>query len=546
MNKSILTNNFKLRTVLALKESFSQKKNNLYFFYARPFNHSGENADVSIEAPLATSSYETALKSNIIALKRVDASDLAIGVRRHSWQTGETYFPYDDSQDLSNKKFYVISQNNVFLCIDNNMDSPSISNPSDSELETDKFTHTSDGYVWKYLYTLPVGFTRKFNIVNYIPIVENEDVKNGAIPGTINRIEAKVKDEISIELLPSTWAPSFQARNEALTYIPLFVHGSGKMYEAQGATIGTNNGIISALSQFNETGIDNTYLSTPNRYIPFWIRSETNTGATNQAYFLAKLNEDGLIDTSTIEYINRGEGYSNGGPCTIVQSSCLAYILFTDSGQIKRVEINEHGRDFLSANVVPVVSAPHVNNFDFHPIISPTFGYGASALTDLQATTLLTNVRIAYEEEGGAFSTQNEFRSIGLISGVKEYFADESIEGEATSLTLTGMTTLLLDSVPSTLSLDDVVSSDNGARGRVVDIFDNKIRIIQPAEDANTIPFEKGFNLTLLDASETTLITDVIRPSYSTLSGSLLYIDNRQPISRNPDQIETINFILSI
>ena len=75
-----------------------------------------------------------------------------------------TYDMYDDKQDISGANFITVSDNNVYKCLDNNNASESSKNPAgiredgkDYSSDTSGVITTDDGYVWKYMYTIPDG-----------------------------------------------------------------------------------------------------------------------------------------------------------------------------------------------------------------------------------------------------------------------------------------------------------------------------------------------------------------------------------------------------
>lgn len=85
-------------------------------------------------------------------------------------------------QKLESSIFYVLTTDfNVYVCIDNNLNSPSTVSPYGTDVDT---ITTSDGYIWKYMYTLPTSFRNKFVDENYIPVLtalQNQFYSNGSI-----------------------------------------------------------------------------------------------------------------------------------------------------------------------------------------------------------------------------------------------------------------------------------------------------------------------------------------------------------------------------
>lgn len=541
MNKSIITSNFKLRVIQSLQESLSDSENRLYFFYARPFVIPSDE-DGEIEMPVQSTGYETKLKSNIIALKRVDTSDLALGIKKYVWTEGTIYTAYNDEISLDGLQYYVVSNNRVFLCLDNNGGSASIDDPA-VEDSGDTFIRTSDKYVWKEMYKIPLHYARKFNLPDFMPIVPDVDVIDSAIPGTINRIEVSLKNLTEAEQQTQThFAPRVAYSTQRLDYIPLFIHGTGDMTELSSVQISAVNGAVQVFSSI-WNHLNTGQLIDDGKYLMFWIRPPSGIAVEEQAYCIGKLGEDLQIDPSSLIIVNRGRGYTSDAMCTLVQSSCIGYIEY-DGTVISRVEVTHPGKNFTIADVVPAVPPEVLSKFTFHPVLSPPAGYGYSVENDLKSSTLLANVRIAYEEADNAFSVQNNFRSVGLIDSVQQKTTNGVIP--ATSLTLTAMTTLYVNAVGN-IALDDIVFSANGAVGRVVDVYSDHIRVIQNVEDSNTIPFESGFTLFVGGSSgHQTVITSIKEATYVPFSGSILYIDNRHPIERDPEQIEAINFVLTI
>ena len=79
-------------------------------------------------------------------------------------------------------KFYCMtSDNNVYKCINNNYGAASTSRPYGTSYSN---LTTPDGYVWKYMFTVPNAFANKFMTGNHIPVttsIKNQYYSNGSI-----------------------------------------------------------------------------------------------------------------------------------------------------------------------------------------------------------------------------------------------------------------------------------------------------------------------------------------------------------------------------
>lgn len=90
-------------------------------------------------------------------------------------------------------KFYVRnSADQVFKCLFNNESANSTIMPEiglDGQLPENPFIETSDGYKWKYMYTIPSGLKNKFFTDKYMPVIREPIVFENAENGRIDIIE---------------------------------------------------------------------------------------------------------------------------------------------------------------------------------------------------------------------------------------------------------------------------------------------------------------------------------------------------------------------
>ena len=183
-------------------------RDRLYVFIGRPQEWDNENAP-----PTPVDSFQefSDTFSDMISLKRVLASDTIQVVRRIDWTppeqtTGGLGYVYDMYRhDYSSTKtassgatklydadFYVVnSQYQVYKCIYNGT-SPSDPNGKPSTVEptgtSTSIITTSDGYRWKYLYTIPVGQVLKFFSNDYMPVLSDVAVTGDAVGGEIDSV----------------------------------------------------------------------------------------------------------------------------------------------------------------------------------------------------------------------------------------------------------------------------------------------------------------------------------------------------------------------
>ena len=165
---AIITSKFRLDTTNAFVNSLSD--NQFYMALGRP------NAWTDDAVP--TTPYENdytshTLWENMFAMKRVDAADIIHCSPRNLWVSGTSYVEYDDQDtNIESKVYFVISaNNNVYMCLKKGTGA-STTNPDNTGVQTSGvINHSgSDGYIWKYMYTVPTADVTKFLTTSFIPV----------------------------------------------------------------------------------------------------------------------------------------------------------------------------------------------------------------------------------------------------------------------------------------------------------------------------------------------------------------------------------------
>lgn len=186
---AIITNNFKIQNAINFTREVSN--NNYYIAIGKVDDWEAGHTLTPVNS---TTTYRS-LWDNMIGGKEISTNRVSLVVPKINWTAGVIYSMYDDEDtDLYNKNFYVINDDrNVYKCLFNNNDNPSLIKPSGTGTST---IELSDGYVWKYLYTVSLDDLSRFDVDNYIPITNDpipesaqDIVMRSAIPGTIDTIK---------------------------------------------------------------------------------------------------------------------------------------------------------------------------------------------------------------------------------------------------------------------------------------------------------------------------------------------------------------------
>ena len=210
---AIITDQIRVLNASNFVSGISTTDNSYYAFIGLP-NATETDADWNTNTPYPIDSFDDYkdIYDTLISAKKISSSDVLRVIRKISWTSGTIYEMYRQDYSINNpapqtsathlyrSNFYVMNSDyRVYECIFNGAD-PTNSNKGIISLEEP--THTdlqprqeSDGYIWKYLYSIKPNDIIKFDSVEYIPVPSNwdtntdvADVRNAAVDGKIEVI----------------------------------------------------------------------------------------------------------------------------------------------------------------------------------------------------------------------------------------------------------------------------------------------------------------------------------------------------------------------
>lgn len=184
----ITTKKFSTKNAQTFVDEVKLNDKSYFVFAGNPVPWNDENNPINANSSL--NSYEHQIYKQLIFGKRVNDSDVSVMLPRYEW-TSNTFYPaYDkDDVDLYTKQFFVYnSLNRSVYKVINNLGTNSTVRPS---IVSNKVFTTSDGYTWKYMYTVSSQDDLKFTSNTLIPYTANQDVINAAIPGSIDAIKVE-------------------------------------------------------------------------------------------------------------------------------------------------------------------------------------------------------------------------------------------------------------------------------------------------------------------------------------------------------------------
>lgn len=285
----------------------------------------------SPDTPLDTKEYEDETRNKIINVKKIIINDVSYVVPRIDWTENTVYDMYEDysstfpaysgATSLKTSNFYVLTSDfNVYKCLYNNNNSLSTIQPTGEDPTP---ITTADGYIWKYLYTIPLSNRTKFLTDEHMPVqrsVTNAYYSNGEIDRiNIDRAGSGYLGNSEVSLLVNGEFNSSNGNVEA-NLTPVFsvtgsienviINNPGNNYSSANISIidnaGTGRSYYQSVTGAVITNPGSGYLSCVIANTTATL-SYTGPGASSNAIFELVFAEEALTG---VNVVSGGNGYS--------------------------------------------------------------------------------------------------------------------------------------------------------------------------------------------------------------------------------------------
>lgn len=422
----------------------------------------------SPQVPIDTSTFEQEVRNRIIAVKKIQSLDASFVVPRIDWVSGTVYDQFDGdysigypatsgATSIKTAIFYVLTNSfNVYKCLSNNNGAPSLFIPIGTDAGV---IETADGYVWKYLYTIPLSLRNRFLTSEFMPVqksVLNPFYSNGEIDRVI--IDNAGSGYIGNAKVTLTVNGTFGAGvgNSIANLIPI-LDGTGKFidvivkdrgnnYVSANITINdalnTGFGLYNTASTANlvpvlfNTQIDEVLLVDPGQNYGSNLQTRVIvTGDGANASLVPFINTAGELEDVVI--VNRGEGYTftdleivgQGTGANAFTNLSVGDLDTTQStvelsaidGSVYGFRIFNSGIGYSNANIslfgdgvgfTGVVSISNTNTIGSISVTNPGFGYSYANVI-ITGSGANANVSAIISPQGGHG-----------FNAIKELFAD--------------------------------------------------------------------------------------------------------------------------
>lgn len=507
-----------------------------YFFVGRTTEWDDEE---SPELPVDSPRYANTSSRNMLFVKRIQSSDTVLMIPRINWVSGTVYDQYDDkygesygegevhtahsgATSLKDAIFYALTDDDhVYKCIFNNDNVESTVKPTGTSISA---IETADGYIWKFMLKIEASDKTKFLTPEFIPVRK----------------------------IAGSGDPEFDVNGRI---DDILVTESGSSYETSPVVIINGDGVGAVATatvvagEVTDVIITNAGEGYSFAYITFSGGGGTGAAATVSlgATESGTVQEDvenaaipGTIDR--LEIIAGGIDYVDGDASVAIVgdgSGAEAIIeIDPDDGTILSITITNRGTGYTFADVT--IDGVEGVGAEIVAVISPRAGHGANAQKELFATNVGFSVNLT--NDSADLFLNNDFRQIGVMKNPLIFDTNNNFQ-ESTGTCCFIVTT----SSPASYDMDDVITTDSGGKFIVVQKVDsNNDGSIESIYLLPIIPIITSSSVLSNSTQSLTGLTinSIIEPELDNKTGEIIYLDNREFIVRQQDQVEKIRAIL--
>jgi hypothetical protein len=512
---AIITDQIRILNAKNFVAGVSSSTNSYYSFIGLP-NPTDIQSDWDTNPPSPRDSFdeENNYWDTMIALKKINASDIRQVVQKRFWSTGTTFDMYRHDYSRSNTakvsgatnlysaSYYILNSDyRVYICLQNGTDPdnlngrPSLDEPLFTDLEPRAAGTSGDGYIWKYLYTIKPTDIIKFESTDFMPVpinwetsTDNATVRDNAVNGSI-KIATITNRGVSV-------GPA----NRTYTRVPIRGDGSG----AECTIVVNNDQKIESVTISNQ-GSGYTFGTVD------LVAGNVPTGTTRPTF-------DVIISP------NGGHGadiYRELGAYNVLMYSRIENDNqnpdFITGNQIARVGIVENPESFGSVQVLTLDKASAVYAIKLTGVGANSATYNADSFITQTVSTGTTSVGrvISYDQ----------------VTSVLKYWQDRSNSGFST-------VGVAITNPP--FGFDQVeFSSSPGTGGSLVITGGSASLSIDTAfTGISTVINNRTYYL------GQSFTSGLASPEVKKHSGNIIYVDNRPSITRSSNQKEDIKVIL--
>ena len=515
---AIITDQLRILNARNFVAGVQSTSNSYYTFIGLP-NASDyqDNWDQDPPSPRDSASQFHDNWDTMMAMKKITAGDVTQVVRKNIWTSGITYDMYRNditrdnpsqpsgSFDLYSANYYVVNSDfRVYICLFNNatpennyQGGPSLDEPTFTDLEPREAGSSGDGYVWKYLYSIPPSQAIKFDSTNYIPVPTDweTNTKDAAV-----RENAKTGGQLKIVTIRDRGVGVGTA-NITYTKVPILGDGAG----AEATVVVNNDSKVETIS--------------------------VSKGGSGYTFATVDLFAGG-VPLGTVTPVFNIIIPPDGGHGADIYNELGGYNVLNYS----RFENDTENPDFVTGNQfarVGIVENPYAQGTE-----SVLESDKASALYALRLTgagyseTTFTYDSKITQTVGFGSTAVGRVVSYDPITGVLKYWQDRSNCGFNSDGSLN------VDNAQFGFRMNRFTADINPGGNLTIIGGSNNLAINTSFQGVSTSLNSRTYYL------GQNFINGVSQPEVEKYSGHMIYVDNRPSVTRSSSQKEDVKIIL--
>lgn len=513
---AIITDQIRILNAKNFVAGITSSTNSYYSFIGLPNSTDYQsNWDENPPSPKDNFDEENSYWDTMIALKKINSSDVRQVIKKRFWSSGTKYDMYRHDYSASNtakvsgatnlyySSYYVVNSDyRVYICLQNGTDPdnpngrPSLDEPSFTDLEPRSAGSSGDGYIWKYLYTIKPIDIVKFESTEFMPVpmnwdssTENAAVRDNAVDGSIKIVTVTNK------------GVGVGTANRTYTRVPIKGDGVG----AECTIVVDNNQQVESITVSNQ-GSGYTYGNVD------LVSGNVPTGSVRPTF-------DVIISPK-------------GGHGADIYRELGAYNVLIYS----RIENDNQNPDFITGNQISRIGiVENPKSFDSNQILTSDkySAVGALRLTGIGYSSATFSAD-SYITQTVATGTTAVGRVIGYnqSTGVLKYWQDR---------TMSGFNTVGTAQTNPTYGFDRVEFTSTPSTGGSLVINGNSGATLSINSSFTGISTTINNKIYYLGQS---FVNGIANPEVKKYSGNIIYVDNRPSITRSSNQKEDIKVIL--
>lgn len=512
---AIITDQIRILNAKNFVDGVSSSANSYYSFVGLP-NATNIQSDWDTNPPSPKDNFdeENNYWDTMIALKKINTSDVRQVVQKRFWSSGTTYDMYRHDYSRSNtakvsgatnlysSSYYVLNSDyRVYICLQNGISpetangQPSLDEPTFTDLEPRTAGSSGDGYIWKYLYTIKPGDIVKFDSTDFMPVptdwktgTDNSAVRDNAVDGSIKIVTITNR------------GVGVGTANRTYTRVPIKGNGTG----AECTIVINNDSKIDSINLSNQ-GSGYTYGNVD------LVSGGVPTGSTRPTF-------DVIISPK-------------GGHGNNIYRELGAYNVLLYS----RIENDINNPDFIIGNQIARIG-----------IVENPQSFGSSQIMTLDKASAVSALRltgIGYSSTtfvADSYITQTVGTGVTAVGRVINYEQNTGVLKYWQDRTLVGFNTVGTAQTSPTYGFDLVEFTSSPLTGGSISIVggSSNLSISTSFTGLSTVINNRTYYL------GQSFTKGISNPEVKKYSGNIIYVDNRPSITRSSNQKEDIKVIL--